>query len=132
MTFEEKFESWKEHADRDLDAACGMYESGRWFYVAFCCQQAVEKLAKGLYLLHLGENAPKIHNVKAIVSCFEEYIANGIPAKYQTYSETISHNFFLAAVLDSFAQSRGKASATLPLRKNWFDKVSEQGLSCNI
>jgi HEPN domain-containing protein len=27
---------------------------GRWLYVVFMCQQAIEKLCKGLYLLYIA------------------------------------------------------------------------------
>ena len=49
MTLEEKYAHWKSYAERDLDAAEAMFETGRWFYVVFMCQQATEKLAKGIF-----------------------------------------------------------------------------------
>lgn len=48
MSGEERFEYWKSYAERDLDAAGAMFDTGRWFYVVFMCQQAVEKLIKGI------------------------------------------------------------------------------------
>jgi len=32
-------------------------------HVAYMCQQAVEKLVKGLFVLHKGEEPPRIHNI---------------------------------------------------------------------
>ena len=49
--------------------------SGRWFYVIFMCQQAVEKLCKGLYTLYIDDNVPRIHNISQIFACFEEKLS---------------------------------------------------------
>jgi HEPN domain-containing protein len=49
MDDQEKYEYWLETAQYDLDTAKAMFESGRWLYAVFMCQQAVEKLSKALY-----------------------------------------------------------------------------------
>ena len=72
MTTEEKYAYWHELAQYDLESADAMFATGRWFYVVFMCQQAIEKLCKGLYTLYLNDNIPKIHNIKQIFLCFEE------------------------------------------------------------
>ena len=72
MTTEEKYAYWLELAQYDLESADAMFVSGRWFYVVFMCQQAIEKLCKGLYTLYIDDNVPKIHNIKQIFLCFEE------------------------------------------------------------
>ena len=74
MTKEEKFNYWIELAQYDLDTATAMFITGRWFYVAFMCQQAIEKCCKGLYTLYIDDNVPKIHNIKTIFSRFKEKI----------------------------------------------------------
>ena len=51
MTAEEKYAYWLELASYDLESAGAMNAAGRWFYVVFMCQQAIEKLCKGLYTL---------------------------------------------------------------------------------
>ncbi|MCL2043117.1 MAG: HEPN domain-containing protein [Treponema sp.] len=83
MTSEEKFEYWLELAQYDLDTAASMFTSGRWFYVVFMCQQAIEKLCKGLYTLYLSDNVPKIHDIKQIFLCFEEKLP--VTASEDTY-----------------------------------------------
>jgi len=72
MTAEEKYAYWLELAQYDLESADAMFATGRWFYVVFMCQQAIEKLCKGLYTLYLNDNIPKIHNIKQVFLCFEE------------------------------------------------------------
>jgi HEPN domain-containing protein len=71
MTEEEKFNYWIELAQYDLDTAAAMFSTGRWFYVVFMCQQAIEKCCKGLYTLYVDDNVPKIHNIKTIFSRFK-------------------------------------------------------------
>ena len=39
----EIFKYWHEVAAYDLETAKAMFESGRYLYVAFMCQQAIEK-----------------------------------------------------------------------------------------
>ena len=78
MTKEEKYTYWLELARYDLDTAASMYSTGRWFYVVFMCQQAIEKCCKGLYTLYIDDNVPKIHNIKTIVSRFKEKLPNTI------------------------------------------------------
>ena len=72
MTVEEKFEYWKAYAERDLDAAEAMFETGRWFFVLFMCQQAVEKLIKGIYNLYVDDNVPKTHNIGLLANRIED------------------------------------------------------------
>jgi len=78
MTKEEKYTYWFELAQYDLDTAAAMLSSGRWFYVVFMCQQAIEKLCKGLYTLYLDDNVPKNHNIKQIFLCFEGKLSVGV------------------------------------------------------
>ena len=52
---------------------------GRWLYVAFMCQQAIEKLVKGLYILYLDDNIPRTHNIGSIVGNFEKMLPVEIP-----------------------------------------------------
>jgi len=72
MTQEKKYAYWLELAQYDLDTAAAMFSTGRWFYVVFMCQQAIEKCCKGLYTLYLDDNVPKIHNINAVVSRFKD------------------------------------------------------------
>ena len=75
MTKEEKYNYWLELAKYDLDTASSMFSTGRWFYVIFMCQQAIEKNCKGLYTLYIDDNVPKIHNIKTIVSRFKDKLS---------------------------------------------------------
>ncbi|MCL2319054.1 MAG: HEPN domain-containing protein [Treponema sp.] len=78
MTEEEKYDYWLELAQYDLDTAVSMFSTGRWFYVVFMCQQAIEKCCKGLYTLYVDDEVPKIHNIRTIVSRFKDKLPNSI------------------------------------------------------
>ncbi|NJD04595.1 MAG: HEPN domain-containing protein [Ruminiclostridium sp.] len=43
----EKYVYWEEYAQYDLDTAEVMFDTGRYLYSVFMCQQAVEKIVKG-------------------------------------------------------------------------------------
>ena len=68
----EKFEYWLDIAQYDLMTAEAMLEAGRWLYVFFMCQQAIEKLVKGLYLLYIDDDIPKIHDINFLITKFED------------------------------------------------------------
>jgi len=72
MIPEEKFEYWKSHAERDLDAAEAMFETERWFYVLFMCQQAMEKIVKGVYNLYVDDDVPRTHNIALLANRIED------------------------------------------------------------
>jgi len=63
MNNREKYEYWLEAAQYDLESARVMMDGGRYMYVAFMSQQAVEKLTKGIYNLYSENEPPMIHNI---------------------------------------------------------------------
>lgn len=52
---------WMDQARYDLETARAMLDSGRYLYVMFCCQQAVEKALKAKIVAKTGELPPRIH-----------------------------------------------------------------------
>lgn len=59
--------NWLDIAEYDITTADAMYKSGRYLYVLFMCQQAVEKTLKGLYVHDSGQFPPRTHNLEALV-----------------------------------------------------------------
>ena len=53
---------WIERAKYDLDTAEDMFTSGRYLYVAFMCQEAIEKILKGIIVENGGE-VLRTHNL---------------------------------------------------------------------
>ena len=100
MTKEEKSNYWIELAQYDLDTATAMFSTGRWFYVVFMCQQAIEKCCKGLYTLYVDDNVPKIHNIKTIFSRFKEKIPTAnkvgdIDEETERFFDTLSAHYII-------------------------------------
>ena len=54
---------WLEISEYDLKTAEAMLETGRYLYVAFMCQQAIEKLLKAIYTQKKAEVPPRTHNL---------------------------------------------------------------------
>ena len=78
MDAQEKYEYWLDIAQYDLDTAETMLNGGRWLYVVFMCQQAVEKLVKGLYVLYVDDNVPKTHNIRVLIEKFENLLPEAV------------------------------------------------------
>ena len=90
MKAQEKFEYWLDIAQYDLVTADTMLSGGRWLYVVFMCQQAIEKLMKGLYTLYIDDNVPRIHNIKTLIESFEDKLPVGISAEKYSFFDTLS------------------------------------------
>ncbi|MBI5191575.1 MAG: HEPN domain-containing protein [Nitrospirae bacterium] len=59
--------NWLDIAEYDITTADAMYKSGRYLYVLFMCQQAVEKTLKGLVVQETGTLPPKTHDLERLV-----------------------------------------------------------------
>jgi HEPN domain-containing protein len=60
---EKTINNWIELARYDLETASAMLDSGRYLYVAFTCQQAIEKLLKSLFVKKHNCTPPYTHNL---------------------------------------------------------------------
>jgi HEPN domain-containing protein len=94
---------WLERSKYDLDTAKAMLDARRYLYVAYMCQQAVEKLLKAIIAQHGKENLP-IHNLNRLAELAElrgdldeeqidllaELTAYNIVARYGDYKENLS------------------------------------------
>ena len=96
-------EHWLERSQYDLDTASVMLETGRYLYVAYMCQQSVEKLLKAIIAKQGKENFP-IHNLNRLAEISEvsnqlsseqfNFLAELTPyhveARYGDYKEKLS------------------------------------------
>jgi HEPN domain-containing protein len=94
---------WLERSNYDLETAKAMLDAGRYLYVAYMCQQAIEKLLKAIIAQHGKENLP-IHNLNRLaefaelrrelaaeqVDLLAELTAYNIEARYGDYKESLS------------------------------------------
>jgi len=90
MTNQEKFEYWLETAEYDLETANAMLNSSRWLYVVFMCQQALEKLAKGLYVLYIDDDVPRTHNIRFLIGKFENQLPEKVTDEYMDFFEDLT------------------------------------------
>jgi len=60
---EKTINNWLDLAEYDLQTAKAMLDSGRYLYVAYTCQQTIEKLLKALFVRLKGQTPPYIHNL---------------------------------------------------------------------
>ena len=67
MDKKEKYKHWLKVAENDLDTAEFMFDGGRYSYLTFMCQQAIEKLSKGIYVYTFDEEAKYTHNINTIL-----------------------------------------------------------------
>jgi HEPN domain-containing protein len=93
MTKEEKYGYWLQLAQYDLDTAEAMYAGGRWFYVAFMCQQAIEKISKGLYNFYIDDNIPRVHNIRFILTKIETSLSVTIKPEIYDLIDTLSAHY---------------------------------------
>lgn len=57
---------WLEQSSYDFVTARAMHKTGRYLYVAFMCQQAIEKYLKALLCDATSKMPPYIHNLNTL------------------------------------------------------------------
>jgi len=90
MDAQSKFEYWLDIAQYDLNVADSMSNSHHWLYVVFMCQQAVEKLMKGLYSYYMSDTPPHLHNIKTIATRVEPNLPSPIPADTMDFFDDLT------------------------------------------
>jgi len=64
----EKCGYWLMLSDYDLGTIDVLIQGERWVYVAFLCQQAVERQLKAMFVYYMDAEPPKTHNVNFLFS----------------------------------------------------------------
>ncbi len=121
MDSQEKFEHWLDSARYDLDTADTMYAGGRWLYVVFMCQQAIEKLVKGLYVLYVDDNVPKTHNIRVLVERFENLLPEAITDEHYNLFEDLTIHYLNGRYTDykqKLSERMNKHTATEFLKRS--------------
>lgn len=83
-------ENWYALAQYDVDSAEVMFKGGRYLYVAFMCQQAIEKTLKGILLKETTQTPLYTHNLRRLaagLSFFEKLSQEqiGLLDKFNAY-----------------------------------------------
>ncbi len=58
---------WADRSQYDVETADAMLKAGRYLYVLFCCQQAVEKALKAAIVQRTNKMPPRIHQLMRLV-----------------------------------------------------------------
>jgi HEPN domain-containing protein len=82
-------EQWAEQARYDWDTARAMLDSGRYLYVVFCCQQAVEKMLKAVIAERSGQCPPRLHNLLRLA----EHAGIGLDQSQRVLMEDLSRYY---------------------------------------
>jgi HEPN domain-containing protein len=109
MTTNDKFDYWLDIAHYDLVTADAMFKAGRWLYVVFMCEQAIEKLCKGLYVLYKDDDVPRVHSISQIIKRFDDRLAVTITDEQYQFFNRLS-SFYLEGRYPEYTQ---KLSALL-------------------
>ncbi len=102
MKLAEKISYWLDIAQYDLDTAISMFQSKRYLYTVFMCQQALEKMLKAIFLKQFGKEPPRTHSLVYLESLLEldltesqnkllaELTSYYIEGRYPTYKQKLS------------------------------------------
>lgn len=107
MTNLEKYEKWLEMAEEDMDTAFVMLKSGKYMYVSFMCQQAIEKLSKGIYVYTFDKEAPFTHNINVILKDIDKVINSSEYKKFESLFATLT-SFYIIGRYDVYKQKISK------------------------
>ena len=103
MNNKEKYNHWLEIAQYDLDTANAMFDTGRYLYVAFICQQAIEKLTKGVYVYNFNKEAKYTHNINLVLSEIESIINLEEYSKYKAFFDRLT-SYYISGRYDTYKQ----------------------------
>ena len=101
MDKKEKYEHWLNAAENDMNTAEFMFESNRYSYVTFMCQQAIEKIAKGIYVYTFDKEAKYTHNINVVLQDIESIVNS---EDYQNYEVLFSDltSFYIVGRYDVY------------------------------
>jgi HEPN domain-containing protein len=85
-----------------------MFNNSSWLYTAFFCQQAIEKLVKGLFIIfNNNDNIPYLHNIGIILQRFEDKLPVKVPENIYDFLSELS-TFYIKARYTDYKQKMSK------------------------
>ena len=68
---DDQVKAWINLAEYDLETAKAMLDTGRYLYVTFMSQQAIEKTLKAIFVSKKGEIPPRTHNLLYLIDILQ-------------------------------------------------------------
>ncbi len=84
---------WIDLSNYDMETGVAMQKAGRYLYVLFCCQQAVEKRLKALIVKNKQQFPPKTHDLMRLLDL-------------AAIEMTMEQNFFLRKLTNYYIETR--------------------------
>lgn len=91
---EKTIKNWIKISEYDIETGEAMLRTGRYLYVAYTCQQAIEKILKAYYVKEKGITPPYIHNLRRLIS--ELSIINEISNEQSEFIDFINSYYIEA------------------------------------
>ena len=95
-------QNWITLADYDLQTAEAMLQAERYLYVAFTCQQAIEKLLKALYVKEKSQTPPYTHNLLRLADALT--IAAKLGEENNRFLETLNSYYMESRYTEEIAE----------------------------
>ena len=120
--------NWLSLAEYDFETAKAMLKSGRYLYVAFTCQQTIEKTLKALYVKEKEETPPYTHNLIKLLN--EISLSSKIDGDKKKFMETLNSYYVESRYTEEIEEisklvTSGKAKEIFLKTKELFSWLKE-------
>lgn len=114
---------WIKLSDYDLETARAMQKTGRYLYVLFCCQQAIEKRLKAALINITDEFPPKTHDLIKLI----ELTKIALTAEQRLFLRKLTAYYIETRYPEEVKELSKKVTKVLA---NTYLKDSEEAIKC--
>ncbi|OIO35141.1 MAG: hypothetical protein AUJ74_07575 [Candidatus Omnitrophica bacterium CG1_02_44_16] len=114
---------WIKLSDYDIDTAEAMLRTGRYVYVLFCCQQAVEKLLKSIVVKVMNIFPPKSHDLIRLADLAKV----GLSDEQGLFFEKLTNYYIETRYPEEMKELSQKVTKELAIR---YFKETQEALKC--
>jgi HEPN domain-containing protein len=123
MTKDEKFLYWLDTANQHYSALDTLQKNEHYLLLMYSCQQAIEMLCKGLFVLYNDDVPPFTHNLLGIFMRFSDKLKTEIPEETKILFRTLSE-FYISGRYPDY-KMKLMAGLTKELAANTLEKTKE-------
>lgn len=114
-------EAWLERVNYDIETAEAMHKTGRYIYVVFMAQQAVEKAIKALIEAE-GKLIPFEHNLRRLLNIALTETLKDFPDVWWTKIDFLSQYYLNARYKEDILELQEKITSEVAKEFLWFAK----------